>query len=376
MNDNYFEDNFDLKELLNEEEIKHRENATHFFLHECPTCGGNDKFNIDKLSKLWVCWACVRTDQFADNVQGRGNLWTLLLTLGFDEPQVKQMFKGKEYHPYTDEFEFKTMEWSDGEDDTRSKEVVPYVIPKYLIFLDRSEDQINQFTEVYLYLWDRHVRTKGQYSNFLLYYNPFRKRIIFPAITRNHICIGTQSRDITERCKSGHPKCPNPNCEVRYYYYFKGEEEAPETCWSCETKLEETFYPKSLNTTNFAKTEFFYNEQNIDWTKPVVLVEGPFDAINVYNSIAFLGKVLSDTQFSILLEKNPPKIILYMDGDEAGDESTKAIFNQLRAFFEIEIVYSDNGDDPGSHNLETNADRVAHALLPIEWHEKKGFMYL
>ena len=376
MDNNEFERQFDLKSILDEEGIKYRENSKHYFLDECPTCGGKDKLNVDKKSKLWVCWSCVQTDQFDENKHGRGNLWTFLQLIGFDVQQIRKMLKGRKFFKYTGDFQFASITNIHEEiNDDRTKEIVPITIPKWLVYLDRTEDNIIQFKEAYDYLWKRHVRTKEQFQNFLLYYNPMQKRIVFPAITKDHQCIGLQSRDITERHKDKHPKCTNKECDMRFYYYFKGEEEDPKVCWSCGEPLEETFYPKSLNTQNFAKTEFFYNEQNINWTKPVVLVEGPFDAINVHNSMAFLGKMLSDTQFNILFEKSPPEIVLYMDGDTAGDDATKAIYKQLRGLIKVTMVYSEATDDPGSHDLKHNAERVEKRLEPMEWFTRKGFVH-
>lgn len=376
-NDNQFEDNFDIKNVLDEEGIGYKENGTHFFI-DCPICGSKDNLNLDKKNKLWVCWSCVKTNQFSENKEGRGNLWTFLVAIGFDEIQVKQMFKGKKYHGYTDEFIFEQLTWDSYEqhDDTPTKEVLPYKIPKWLVYLDRSEEQIRRFPEVYRYLWGRGVKTKKQYQNFLIYYDFYRKRVVFPAITKDFICIGSQSRDITGRCKINHPKCLNHECDLRFHYYFKGEEEAPENCPNCGSQLQEVFYPKSLNSSNFPKTEFFFNEQNIDWEKPVVLVEGPFDSTNVNNSMAFLGKVLSETQFSILISKAPPEVILYMDGDMAGDYSAQEIYQQLRPFISIRIVYSANNDDPGAFSLEENDCKVFNAMKPSDWFEAKGLMYI
>lgn len=376
--DNSFEQNFDLRAILDEEEIAYAENHKHFFLEECPNCGKRHKLNIDKKTKMWICWSCVGSEDPKEAEVGKGNLYSLLLTLGFDELQVKKMFKGKKWHRYTDDFQFEKLEWQPYEDTekSKSKEVTEVQIPQWLIYLDRTEEQIRRFPEVYNYLWSRYVRTKEQYQKFLLYYNPYRKRVVFPAITREYKCIGLQSRDITDRHKIKHPKCVNPECDMRYHYYFVGEEEAPEKCWCCDSQLELCEYQKSINTTNFAKTEFFFNEQNIDWNKPVVIVEGPFDAINVPNAMAFLGKFLSDTQFNILIEKNPPKIILYLDGDEAGDSSNKVIFNQLRPFFDIEIVFVEDGDDPGSHDTEYNLNKINTACKPYEWFTRKNLVYL
>lgn len=374
MSRNKFEKIFDLKGFMQEHEIGFTENSTHFTLDKCPNCGASHNLNIDKKNKLWLCWSCVKTNQFNENKQGRGNLWTLLLMFGLDEAQIKDIYKNGQLLSYTGDFEIKALE--DSHKTENDNYISDYEMPKYLIPLDRSSTQITGLFEVYKYLWDRNVRTPKQYTDFDLRYDFNKKRLVFPAITKDNICVGSQSRDITNRWKMDHPKCNNNYCDLRFKYYFVGEEEAPEECPECGEPLTKMFYPKSLNSRDFPKTEFFFNEQNIDWHKPVVLVEGPFDAINVDNSIAFLGKVLSDTQLTILLDNLKAPLILYLDGDKAGDFSTKAIYEAISPFFDIKIVYSESHEDPGMYDKSVNNEKVNTALKPSIWLDRKGFMCL
>lgn len=66
------------------------------------------------------------------------------------------------------------------------------------------------------------------------------------------------------------------------------------------------------------KEAIIFNEYLIDWTKPVRLVEGPFDHIFVENSIPMLGKKLSTLLFEKLYN-NATKIIIVLDGDAYQD---------------------------------------------------------
>ena len=70
--------------------------------------------------------------------------------------------------------------------------------------------------------------------------------------------------------------------------------------------------PASKNTIIF--------EDTIDWTQPIVLVEGVFDAISVRrNSIPLLGKVLYDSVKRMLITKRPPMTYIMMDADAKKD---------------------------------------------------------
>jgi hypothetical protein len=74
------------------------------------------------------------------------------------------------------------------------------------------------------------------------------------------------------------------------------------------------------------KEIIIFNENLIDWDKPVFLVEGPFDSIFVDNSIPMLGKVLSEELFSILYER-AKEIIIVLDPDAYSNE--EKMFHKL-----------------------------------------------
>lgn len=75
-----------------------------------------------------------------------------------------------------------------------------------------------------------------------------------------------------------------------------------------------------------AKESIIFNENLIDWEKPVYLVEGVFDSIFLENSIPLLGKFISDKLFNHLYTK-AKKIIILLDGDAW--ESTENLYHKL-----------------------------------------------
>jgi DNA primase len=68
-----------------------------------------------------------------------------------------------------------------------------------------------------------------------------------------------------------------------------------------------------------AKDEIIFNESRIDWFKDVYLVEGAFDGFFLNNSIAMLGKKMSDLLFETLYENALSNIIICLDEDAFQD---------------------------------------------------------
>ena len=368
-----FEKDFNLESFFSDNDFEWSENRSHIILNECPHCGSKRNLFIDKKTKKWVCFSCVKTDDFS-NKEGRGNLWTLFLSLGFDVQQVKEIYKRGRAFEYGGDFDFDTAPKKTQSAPENAPE--SFKMPSYYVDLDCTEQSMRLFPEAYNYLISRKVTKAAVIKKYKLKFDSLNKRIVFPAYDINWKCMGYQSRDITKRWQVNQPKCPNFKCELKFKFYFKGEEVAPKTCPSCQTELEEVYYPKSLNSRDFPKTKFFFNENNIDWNKDVAMVEGPFDCINVPNSIGLLGKVVTEEQFNILLKHLKGNLILYLDGDKPGTFSTVAAFNLLRPFFTIKIVYLEEGDDPGNHCLDDNTRQIDESIIPEEWFEKKEILFI
>jgi DNA primase len=77
------------------------------------------------------------------------------------------------------------------------------------------------------------------------------------------------------------------------------------------------------------KTQIIFNENLINWEKPIFLVEGAFDHIVVPNSIPLLGKKMYDKLFNDLYFKAKNYIIIALDSDAYGD--CVKIYNKLDA---------------------------------------------
>jgi hypothetical protein len=75
-------------------------------------------------------------------------------------------------------------------------------------------------------------------------------------------------------------------------------------------------FPKYLNS-DVKKTEIIFNQINIDWSKPLTLVEGPFDLAKCdENATCILGSTFSeDSLLFIEIIKHETPVILALDSD-------------------------------------------------------------
>lgn len=99
--------------------------------------------------------------------------------------------------------------------------------------------------------------------------------------------------------------------------------------------------PKKMKYKNpsVPKDEIIFNENKIDWTKDVFLVEGVFDSFFLDNSIVMLGKKMSQLLFQTLYNKAESNIIVCTDGDAWTDGLR--IYNELnggKLYNKIKIV--------------------------------------
>jgi DNA primase len=87
------------------------------------------------------------------------------------------------------------------------------------------------------------------------------------------------------------------------------------------------------------KDEIIFNENLIDWFRPIFIVEGVFDGLFLPNSIPMLGKHMSELLFETLYEKAINNITICLDSD-AWRDAVK-LYHQLnggRLYGKIKII--------------------------------------
>jgi DNA primase len=114
--------------------------------------------------------------------------------------------------------------------------------------------------------------------------------------------------------------------------------------------------PKYLNSPGFRKSGYLYglyeNQQWIKERREVILVEGQFDALAVWdagfpNVCSTLGCSLAKDQARLLLPWVDRLRILY-DGDKAGREGATDLKCKWEGIFGVELLYLPADEDPCS----------------------------
>jgi DNA primase len=94
-----------------------------------------------------------------------------------------------------------------------------------------------------------------------------------------------------------------------------------------------------------------FNELLIDWKKPVILVEGPFDAIAAGpNAIPLQGKYMSEKLIAKLMD-HKPKVYIALDSD-AWNDSVRIMEELLSIGLDVYYVGLGGHKDPGEMGAE------------------------
>jgi DNA primase len=117
--------------------------------------------------------------------------------------------------------------------------------------------------------------------------------------------------------------------------------------------------PKYLNSEGLRKADIlfglFENQADIRTANQVILVEGQFDCVRVWdagyrNVAATMGSSLTSSQARLLMPLISTIVVLY-DGDNAGRSGAEEIKKRYSSLFKIEIKQLPEGIDPDTANL-------------------------
>ena len=146
--------------------------------------------------------------------------------------------------------------------------------------------------------------------------------------------------------RTQHPHCPKCN------HYHGPDFPCP------QSRIEEVWYSKWINSFNFSKSSCFYNlwnaKDHITRTNQAILVEGQGDVwrleeAGINNSLGMFGTNLSEDQI-LILEKLPiNELVIATDNDLAGLKARDSIQSRCKRLFNIKFVdiqEKDIGDTP------------------------------
>jgi DNA primase len=131
----------------------------------------------------------------------------------------------------------------------------------------------------------------------------------------------------------------------------------------------ESKYNYLPNYLSYQKSSLLYNYSTVEQlnTEECYLVEGFFDVISltkrgVENCLAILGTSLSTVQLQ-LLRQLKKRIILFLDGDRAGQEATINIaINLLAEKIDCEVIKEPYQSDPDEICIQNDQETIKHIL--------------
>lgn len=282
---------------------------------DCPNCSAmkgvehDHKGNLEVNYELGVykCWACGETDDT------KGFLYKLFKEYATKETLLKFIKLG--------------LVFGDSEYYQNVRELVPkekVVLPKEYIPL-AGKQGLKTYSSPFSYLYSRGI-TDDDIEKYKLGYafeGLYQYRIIIPSYDKD----GELNYFITRAIS---PK-------VKRFKYLNAEED---------------------------KTNIIFNEHLIDWTKPVILVEGAFDHIPVGNSIPLLGKKMYDKLFKLIYENAQHYVIIILDPDAW--EDAKKIYYKLdggRLYKKILITQPPGDYDLSLYNQKFGKEAIRQLLL-------------
>lgn len=118
------------------------------------------------------------------------------------------------------------------------------------------------------------------------------------------------------------------------------------------------------------KNPIVFNEINIDWTKRLVLCEGPFDLVKCpENSTALLGSDLDERHeiFNKILLYNTP-VALALDGDMWHKKMPKIVKKIQEYNIDVVVVDVRPWGDPGSMS-KSEFEKALSEAQPFEWND-------
>lgn len=292
-------------EILNELGISYTQKGDNYIMR-CVSHShkdNNPSMSMRISDGVWKCWGC----------QAKGNLYTLYKQLTGNKLPFDQDYS------YTTSYKNQSIKKDNGLIElTEGKEFSVFDNYEVMEFLESigiyKEDFIFDFNVMYTYF----ARYKAENVEHEKNGTPFIKRILFPVFNFDGEIINMEGRTFD----NGTPK---------------------------------VMYPKG------AVSDWIFNIEKCDSSKPLVIVEGIKDLCKVWNIhknvVSLFGGNWTENKIKLIKDHNYTDIILFIDNDSAGFEMA----NQFDSMFDkdFRICMSDiEGEDPNNLSLTTIKKKI------------------
>lgn len=312
-----------IDELFRKHDLVFVKNTTDQLIFEkCPFCGKEKKFYFSMKFGTWLC--------FSGSCGEKGNIVTLVSKL--ENISIRAAI---EYLKYDVERIpsglLNSLEYRDllkhVEEEKKLYQVQEVELPSNIRkFKNFSLDFLQKYRRFFNYAYKRGL-TKEILDHFDIGFSTSQERIIFPVKYRGKV-VGWQGRLIDDNKITK----TNPKALTEPFGVFK-------------------------------KSEYLFNYDSVYDKEYITIVEGPIDCCKTFkhNSVALLGKTVSQRQFELIREmKNLKKIYIGLD-----PEATKDIENTYRLFspyYECYLIKIEEGSDCGDKTVEEIEKYVKNAV--------------
>jgi Toprim-like len=257
-----------IKQIISEQGLNFKEKPRTIYT-VCPDCNRSDKLSILKANGFTICY------RGSCEFKGPRPFYQWLMkTAKITADAAMDKIYNDYDQEYSEEVQLKLNLKNDLPEHLESEQNI-YPVEWPLAFTETLDSPSSKLGV--LYLESRGI-SKDIGKKYKIWFNYINQRIIFP-IYRENTCIGWQARSI--------------NSNV---------------------------IPKMLNSTGFQRASSVMFIDNVKEDDFVIITEGPIDAIKFDlcgNTVATMGKIISEKQIKIIMEKNPKKIYLALDDDAA-----------------------------------------------------------
>ncbi|NBP13532.1 hypothetical protein EBU95_03920 [bacterium] len=258
-----------IKQIILEEGLSVRERGRTIYT-TCPKCQKADKLSILKANGYTIC--------YRGSCEFKGPkpfIYWLMDTASISKQEAIERIYGAKDQEYSEKIELKLSL----ENENQVKQPEQNNLEKLEWPLQFTSDlEFPESFEAVNYLQQRGISVQIAKKYQVSYYKETR-RIVFPIIQNGH-CTGWQARTIDS---------------------LPG-------------------YLKVRNNTGFQRASSVMFIDNVKPNSFIIVAEGPIDAIKFDacgNSVATMGKMISDKQLELILSKNPQKVYLALDDDAA-----------------------------------------------------------
>lgn len=257
-----------IKQIISEQGLDFKEKSRTIYT-TCPDCNKSDKFSILKANGFTICY------RGSCEFKGPRPFYQWLMrTAKITANEAMDRIYNDYDQEYSEEVQLK-LNLKDELPLNLEGEQNIYPVEWPLAFTETLDSPSSK--PGVLYLESRGI-PKDIGKKYKIWFNYMNERIVFP-VYRERICIGWQARTVNNNV-----------------------------------------IPKMLNNTGFQRASSVMFIDNVKDNDFVIIAEGPIDAVKFDlcgNAVATMGKIISEKQIQIIMEKKPKKVYLALDDDAA-----------------------------------------------------------